>query len=154
MRAGASLVLILAFVTMVAGSFVAGTRAGYLDNTFPLMEGRFVPPGYWHEAPWWRNFFENLVAVQFDHRILAETTLAATLVLWLASLRAALAPPDRLALHLLAAMAVLQVGLGIATLLLVVALPVAVLHQAGALGLVTAALVVRHGLRPRGAGMI
>ncbi len=99
LSAGATFVLVLAFVTMVAGSFVAGTRAGYLDNTFPLMEGRFVPPGYWHEAPWWRNFFENLVAVQFDHRILAETTLAAILILWLASLRAALAPALRLALH-------------------------------------------------------
>ncbi len=134
--------------TLVAGSFVAGTRAGYLDNTFPLMEGRFVPPGYWHEAPWWRNFFENLVAVQFDHRVLAETTLLATLILWLASLRAALAPPLRLAMHLLAAVALVQVGLGVATLLLVVPLPIAVLHQAGALGLVTVALVVRHGMGP------
>ena len=146
LRRGATLVLLLAFVTLVAGSFVAGTRAGYLDNTFPLMEGRFVPPGYWHEAPWWRNFFENLVAVQFDHRVLAETTFAAILVLWLASLRAALAPPLRLAMHLLLGMALIQVGLGIATLLLVVPLPVAVLHQAGALGVITLALVVRHGL--------
>ena len=103
LRHGASFVLVLAFATLVAGSFVAGTRAGYLDNTFPLMEGRFVPPGYWHEVPWWRNFFENLVAVQFDHRVLAETTLLATLILWLASLRAALAPRQRLAMHLLAA---------------------------------------------------
>jgi len=146
LRSGATLVLLLAFVTLVAGSFVAGTRAGYLDNTFPLMEGRFVPPGYWHEAPWWRNFFENLVAVQFDHRVLAETTFAAILVLWLASLRAALAPALRLAMHLLLGMALIQVGLGIATLLLVVPLPVAVLHQAGALGVITLALVVRHGL--------
>jgi len=146
LRAGASLILLLVFVTMVAGSFVAGTRAGYLDNTFPLMEGRFVPPGYWHDAPWWRNFFENLVAVQWDHRVLAETTVAATIALWLASLRAALAPGVRLAFHLMAAMALLQLGLGVATLLLVVPLPVAVAHQGGALLLLTAALVVRHGL--------
>jgi heme a synthase len=146
LRRGASLVLLLVFVTMVAGSFVAGTRAGYLDNTFPLMEGSFVPPGYWHEAPWWRNFFENLVAVQFDHRVLAETTFAATIALWLASLRAALAPGLRLAMNLMAAAAVLQLGLGIATLLLVVPLPIAVAHQGGALLLLTAALAVRHGL--------
>ncbi len=62
------------FTTLVAGAFVAGTRAGYLDNTFPLMEGQFVPPDYWHLTPLWRNWFENLTSVQFDHRVLAETT--------------------------------------------------------------------------------
>lgn len=146
LRHGATAILLLVFVTMVAGSFVAGTRAGYLDNTFPLMEGRFVPPGYWHDAPWWRNFFENLAAVQWDHRVLAETTVAATLLLWLASLRAAVAPRLRLAFHLMAAAAALQLGLGVATLLLVVPLPVAVAHQGGALLLLTAGLAVRHGL--------
>jgi heme a synthase len=147
LRHGASLVLLLAFITLIAGSFVAGTRAGYIDNTFPLMEGRFVPSGYWHEAPAWRNFFENLVAVQFDHRVLAETTLAATLALWLRSLRAHLALSQRRAINLLAVLALLQVGLGIATLLSVVDLPVAALHQAGALALITTGLVARHSLR-------
>jgi heme a synthase len=147
LRLGAALILLLAFVTLVAGSFVAGTRAGYLDNTFPLMEGRFVPPGYGHLSPFWLNWFENLVAVQFDHRLLAETTLAAILALWLASLRTPLTPGARWALHGLAAMAVLQVALGIATLLLVVPLPIAVAHQGGALLLITAALVACDRLR-------
>jgi cytochrome c oxidase assembly protein subunit 15 len=147
-RQGANLVLLLAFTTLVAGSFVAGTRAGYLDNTFPLMQGHVAPPGYWGLSPWWRNWFENLPAVQFDHRILAETTLVAVLALWLAARRAA--PPLRRRFDALALMALVQVGLGIATLLLVVPLPVAVLHQAGALGLITAALVARHGMIGRG----
>jgi heme a synthase len=142
-----SLVLLLAFTTMVAGSFVAGTRAGYLDNTFPLMQGRVVPPGYWGMVPWWRNWFENLPAVQFDHRVLAETTLAAVLALWLAARR--LDPPLRRRFDALALMALVQVGLGIATLLLVVPLPIAVLHQGGALGLITAALVALHGVGAR-----
>ena len=67
------LIVLLIFSTLVAGAFVAGTRAGYLDNTFPLMEGRFVPPDYWHLMPLWRNWFENLTSVQFDHRVLAMT---------------------------------------------------------------------------------
>jgi cytochrome c oxidase assembly protein subunit 15 len=147
LRRGAGIVLCLVFITLVAGAFVAGTRAGYIDNTFPLMEEHFVPPDYWHLAPWWRNWFENLASVQFDHRILAETTWLAVAVLWLASLRAKLAPMARWALHALFAAACLQVALGISTLLSVVWLPIAVAHQGGALLLITAALVARHSLK-------
>ena len=144
----AAVLFVLIFVQAGLGALVAGLKAGHTYNTWPLMDGRLVPEGLGQLKPWYLNLFENVATVQFDHRILAETTLAAILVLWLASLRAALAPPQRLAMHLLAAMAFLQVGLGIATLLLVVALPVAVLHQAGAMLLVTAALVARHGMAP------
>jgi heme a synthase len=142
-------VLILVFTTLVAGAFVAGTRAGYLDNTFPLMEGHVVPPDYWHLSPWYLNWFENLASVQFDHRVLAEVTWLTTAFLWLASLRERLSPLARLSLHALFFCACLQVALGISTLLLVVPLPLAVAHQAGALLLLTAALVVRHSLSPR-----
>ena len=147
LRRAASLVLILVFTTLVAGAFVAGTRAGYLDNTFPLMEGRFVPPDYWHLSPWYLNWFENLTSVQFDHRVLAETTWLATALVWLASWRARLTPLARWSIHALFFFACLQVALGISTLLTVVNLPIAVAHQAGALLLLTAALVARHSLR-------
>jgi len=147
LRHAASLVLALVFMTLVAGAFVAGTRAGYLDNTFPLMEGRFVPPDYWHLSPWYLNWFENLTSVQFDHRVLAEASWLAVALLWLASLRARLLPVARWSLHALFFFACLQVALGITTLLSVVALPIAVAHQAGALLLLTAALVARHSLR-------
>ena len=147
LRRGATIVLCLVFVTLVAGAFVAGTRAGYIDNTFPLMEEHFVPPDYWHLTPWWRNWFENLASVQFDHRVLAETTWLAVALLWLSSLKAKLAPAARWALHALFAAACLQVALGISTLLSVVWLPIAVAHQGGALLLITAALVARHSLK-------
>lgn len=147
LRRGASIVLLLVFITLVAGAFVAGTRAGYLDNTFPLMEGHFVPPDYWHLSPWYINWFENLSTVQFDHRVLAETTWLASLLLWFASFRAGLSSGARWSLHALFFFASLQVGLGISTLLLVVPLPLAVAHQAGALLVLTAALVARHALR-------
>ena len=145
--AAAWLILVLVFTTLVAGAFVAGTRAGYLDNTFPLMEGQFVPPDYWHLTPLWRNWFENLTSVQFDHRVLAETTWVLIAGLWLAGLRAALTPAQRWALHALFFFASLQLALGIATLLTVVWLPVAAAHQAGALCLLTAAMVSVYALR-------
>ena len=111
------------------------------------MDGSFVPSGYAQLQPFIRNWFENIAAVQFDHRLLAMATAAAVLLLWLAGWRAALPRPARLALHALLAAAMLQFALGLATLLLVVPIPLAAAHQAGAVLLLTAALVLRHRLR-------
>jgi cytochrome c oxidase assembly protein subunit 15 len=147
LRHGAGTVVALVFVTLLAGGFVAGLRAGLIYNSFPLMDGSFVPPDYLALAPWWRNAFENVAAVQFDHRILAESTGAAVLALFLAARRLDLPRPARRALEALLALAALQIGLGIATLLLVVPVPLGVAHQAGALLLFTASLVLRHVLR-------
>jgi cytochrome c oxidase assembly protein subunit 15 len=148
LRRGVGALIALVLLTLTAGAFVAGLRAGYIYNTFPLMGGGFAPGEYWALAPWWRNWFENPAAAQFDHRLLAETTWLAVAALWLYGRRLALPARARLALDALFAMATLQAGLGIATLVLVVPLPVAVAHQAGAMLLVTAAVVARHALRP------
>lgn len=137
----------LVFLTLLAGGFVAGLNAGLTYNTFPLMDGSLVPEGYWQLQPWWRNLFENVAAVQFDHRLLALTSLAAIVALWLAGRRHSLAARGRRALDALLAMALLQVALGVATLLLVVPLPLAAAHQAGAVLLFTAALAACHALR-------
>jgi cytochrome c oxidase assembly protein subunit 15 len=139
--------ILLVGVTIAAGGFTAGTRAGFVYNTFPLMDGRWVPAGYAQLQPLWRNWFENVTAVQFDHRVLAMATGAAVLLLWLAGRRAALPRPARLALHLFLAAVGLQVALGISTLLLVVPIPLAAAHQAGAVLLLTAAILFRHTLR-------
>jgi cytochrome c oxidase assembly protein subunit 15 len=146
-RRAAEGVLVLVALTIVAGGFVAGLNAGLTYNTFPLMDGRFVPAGYGQLAPFARNWFENIAAVQFDHRLLAETTVVAVIVLWLIGRRAALPRGPRFALHALLATALLQVSLGISTLLLVVPVPLAAAHQAGAVLLLTAAIVFRHRLR-------
>jgi cytochrome c oxidase assembly protein subunit 15 len=140
-------VLGLVGLTVVAGGFVAGLNAGLVYNTFPLMGGSFVPPDYAQLAPFARNWFDNVAAVQFDHRILAMTTVASVILLWLAGRRAALPRPARLALHAVLAIALLQFSLGISTLLLVVPIPLAAAHQAGAVLLLTAAIVLRHRLR-------
>jgi cytochrome c oxidase assembly protein subunit 15 len=134
-------------LTILAGGFVAGLNAGLVYNSFPLMDGQFVPAGYARLQPFMRNWFENIAAVQFDHRLLAMTTAVAVLLLWLAGSRAALPRPARLALHTLLATATLQFALGVSTLLLVVPIPLAAAHQAGAVLLLTAAIVLRHALR-------
>ncbi len=140
-------VLALIGLTIVAGGFVAGLNAGLVYNTFPLMAGSFVPADYAQLEPFARNWFENVAAVQFDHRILAMTTVAAVVLLWLTGWRAALPLLAKRALHALCAVALLQLALGISTLLLVVPIPLAAAHQAGAVLLLTAAIVLRYRLR-------
>ena len=56
---------------ILSGGFVAGIRAGLAYNTFPLMNGHFIPPEIFILEPWYRNFFENMATVQFDHRMIA-----------------------------------------------------------------------------------
>jgi len=147
LRRALTALLGLALATLAAGGFVAGLRAGYVYNTFPLMNGALVPPDYASVSPWYLNPFESLPAAQFDHRVLAELTWLSAIGLWLWSRRLDLARDVRASLRALVAVATLQVGLGIATLLLVVPILLAVAHQAGALLLVTAILVARHAAR-------
>ena len=139
-RVAVSGVLVLVLLTMTAGAFVAGLRAGHAYNTFPLMDGHLIPPGLWAMQPWWLNLFENGLTVQFTHRLLALLTLAAVLGLWAA--RGALRKAGRWVLHLLALAGLAQVALGIATLLLVVPVPLASAHQAGALVVFTLLVVL------------
>jgi cytochrome c oxidase assembly protein subunit 15 len=146
-RRAAEAVIFIIAATILAGGFVAGTRAGLTYNTFPLMDGRLVPAGYAQLHPFIRNWFENIAAIQFDHRLLAMTTAAAVLLLWLAGRRAHLPKPARIALWALLAAAAVQVALGISTLLMVVPIPLAAAHQAGAVLLLSAAIVFRHTLR-------
>lgn len=142
------LLLLLAAITIVSGAFVAGLKAGYLYNTFPLMAGAWVPDGVLHYQPLWVNFFENPATVQFVHRCLALTTLASVLAVWWLALRRALTPPQRMAAHVVAAIALLQVGLGIGTLLMYVPVWLGTLHQGGAVLLLSAVLVLLHLHRP------
>ncbi len=141
-RLRSSLVAFLALVTitLASGGFVAGLNAGFIYNEFPLMDGRLVPDGYGDLSPFVLNLFENVAAVQFDHRALAIATLAVALYLWLRAKGRDLSRPMARALDLVLLAALAQVGLGIATLILVVPTTLAVLHQAGGILLLTAAL--------------
>lgn len=132
LRRSAGVVTAVAFVTILSGGMVAGTNAGFIYNTWPLMEGGLVPRDFGALSPFWLNFFENHATVQFDHRLLAYITAVAAAFYWYQARRAALHSRVRLAANLLGGMVALQILLGIATLLLVVPISVAVLHQGGA----------------------
>lgn len=136
----------LAMLTILAGGFVAGIRAGFDYNTFPLMDGRWVPEGYWRLDPLWQNLTQNIAAVQFNHRLLATLTLAVALF---AAFRARPLPAGRArhaAFALLGAI-VLQYALGVATLLAVVPVWLGTLHQAVAVLVLTAAILALHATR-------
>ena len=132
---------------------MAGIRAGLAYNTFPLMNGHFIPPEIFMLEPWYRNFFDNMATVQFNHRMIAWTLAILIPVFWYKSRGLPLPGSARLACSLLLLMLAIQISLGISTLLLVVPLPLAAAHQAGALLLFTAALWVNHQLRRSGANV-
>lgn len=144
-RLASGLVVVLALATVGSGGFVAGLNAGLVYNTFPLMGGRLVPTDALFLEPWWRNHFENVAMVQFQHRWMALLTAGACVALWLRSFRTVDADA-RLPFHLLGVMALAQVVLGIATLLLVIPIPLAALHQAGAVLVFTFAVWSRRTL--------
>jgi cytochrome c oxidase assembly protein subunit 15 len=123
----------LVFVTILSGAFVAGLDAGFTYNTFPLMDGRWIPAGWASLSPWWRNLFETIPAVQFNHRLLAIVTACCLLGLALWGWRRAASPMLRGLALAVGVMVCIQVALGITTLLLVVPVGLGVAHQGGAL---------------------
>jgi len=137
----------LVAVTITAGGFVAGLKAGFAYNTFPLMDGHFVPEGYAMIEPFYLNFFENIAAVQFDHRILAESTLLCIIAIWFYARRFELVGRARLGFNLMLAMGAIQFLLGVTTLLMEVPVPLGVAHQGGAMILFAVVLYTRHALR-------
>ena len=147
-RRWAVAVAALVFVMALTGGFVAGIRAGFAYNTFPLMNGSVVPPEIFMIEPWWRNFFWNMATVQFDHRLIAWLlAILVPIVWWKLRTIEGLPPRARAGATLLLALVVLQIALGISTLLLVVPVPLAAAHQAGAVLVLAAALNVAHALR-------
>ena len=151
LRRAVTLVVGLTALTILAGGFVAGTHAGFEYNSFPLMGGRLVPRGYARLHPFLRNLTQNLAAVQFDHRLLATLTAAATLAALGLALGPGVARRARQAVLVLAGFVALQYALGVSTLLLVVPVPLASAHQANAVLVLTVGLVALRRLR-RGPG--
>ncbi|MCC7427189.1 MAG: COX15/CtaA family protein [Alphaproteobacteria bacterium] len=139
----ASVLLVLA---MLAGGFVAGTRAGFTYNTFPLMDGALVPEGYWSVDPWWLAPFEDIPTVQFNHRLLATLALLASLGAALVARRPQMPPAMRGPCLWLALTAAAQYLLGVVTLLLVVPVPIGTLHQGFAVIVLTVLVWCWHVL--------
>lgn len=124
--------LVLVFLQILAGALVAGTHAGLAYNTWPLMDGGFVPGGYLAQRPAWVNIFENVASIQFNHRVIAYVVLLMAMLVWGRAVSLREIGVRRSAGWLLAAI-ILQIILGIITLLHVVPLKLALAHQAGAI---------------------
>ncbi len=135
------------FLVILSGGFVAGLRAGKSFNTFPLMAGQVVPPGYGQLDGFFTDAFENPASAQFHHRLLAILTVLVAIGLW-RWVRAAGAPAHVVRTQRnVALIAGVQVCLGIATLLLVVPVAVAALHQLVAVVLLGATVMAAHAAR-------
>jgi cytochrome c oxidase assembly protein subunit 15 len=139
--------VVLVLVQIYLGALVAGLRAGLIYNTWPLIDGRLVPEAsrLFFEQPWWRNFFENALTVQFNHRMLAYVIFA--LAIWHAVdvVRTGRRGEAVSSVLTLASAITLQAGLGVVTLLHVTPLPLALAHQA--MAVVTLAIAVVHAER-------
>ncbi len=142
-RAGAIGLLVLVLAEIYLGALVAGLRAGYVYNTWPLIDGGFAPEAsrLFFDTPLWRNFFENKLTVQFEHRLLADAVFICALLYALDVARTVKKGPARTGAFVLFAAVTLQVALGVTTLILRVPLAVALLHQAMAMLVLTAAAV-------------
>jgi cytochrome c oxidase assembly protein subunit 15 len=141
LKTGAAVLALAVSLQIVLGGFVAGTDAGLSHNTWPLMDGAIIPDGLGAMQPWWRNAFENVLTVQFNHRMMGYAVALIALMQALLAWRS----PDghiRLTALLVLAAVALQIALGIAALLTQLQIHVALAHQAGAI--VVFALALRH----------
>src|SRR5258705_6791469 len=136
-------VLVLVVLQIYLGALVAGLRAGLIYNTWPLIDGGLVPEGarLLFETPLWRNFFENTLTVQFDHRMVAYA-------LWLVAVlhaadvaRTVRGGAARAGALALASAVTLQAALGIVTLVHQAPMALALSHQAMAIVVLTIAVV-------------
>ncbi|MBN9582265.1 MAG: COX15/CtaA family protein [Afipia sp.] len=142
LRTGSRLLLALVFLQLYFGALVAGLRAGKVFNTWPQIDGALIPTAerLFFEQPWWRNFFDNTLTVQFSHRMIAYTLLVGAVVHAVDAVRAR-APASVVsgALWLLAAL-LAQVVVGILTLLHQVPIDLGLTHQAVAIVVLVLAL--------------
>lgn len=140
----AGLIGILVFLQIVAGALVAGTHAGKRYNDWPYMDGNVIPDGYWDIAPFWKNFGENLAAIQFNHRILAYLLVAVAIAYWWRARKIRKIKSKAIMFQVLLAA---QVGLGIYALIKVVPLEYALAHQFLAIFVFISAIGLWRGAR-------
>jgi cytochrome c oxidase assembly protein subunit 15 len=141
-RYGAVAILVLVFVQIFLGALVAKTNAGLTFNTWPLIDGNFIPPtaSLFAMNPWWKNSFENVLTVQFDHRMVAYALFA--LAAWHAFGTERNARLVALGASILFALVTAQAMLGVLTLLWAAPFSLALLHQFGAVAVLVGA--TRH----------
>lgn len=139
----ARVLVVLVLIQIYLGALVAGLHAGYIYNTWPLIDGGFVPKlaSLFHEAPWWRNFFENTLTVQFDHRMMAYTIWLIAVLHFADALRNRCSGAMLVGAATVVIAVTVQAILGIVTLLHAAPLALALAHQGTAMVVLTVAIV-------------
>ena len=136
----------LIFLMILSGGLVAGTRAGYAYSTWPLMGDSFIPPGLYAMTPIWLSAFEDITTIQFNHRIFAYIIAALMAGFAVVALRKNISPKARIGIYSMLFLLVVQITLGISTIIFHVPIAIAAAHQIGAVALLTATLFVSHSL--------
>lgn len=148
LRVGALVLVGLVLLQIYLGALVAGLDAGLVYNTWPHIDGALIPSAerLWFETPVWRNFFENALTVQFNHRMLAYAILL--YALWFAwdTRRSVVDRNARAYATLFVLLMLIQALVGVATLLFAVPIGLALTHQALAILLLTVAVFQAAGL--------
>jgi cytochrome c oxidase assembly protein subunit 15 len=137
----------LIFLMILSGGLVAGTHAGHAYSTWPLMGDSFIPAGLYSMAPAWLSAFEDITTIQFNHRMFAYLIVVLVAIFAVKILRSDLKGSARIGVYCLIGLLIIQVTLGISTLVFYVPVPVAAAHQVGAVALLSASLFVSHILR-------
>jgi cytochrome c oxidase assembly protein subunit 15 len=136
----------LIFLMILSGGLVAGTRAGYAYSTWPLMGDSFIPAGLYSMSPVWLSAFEDITTIQFNHRIFAYIIAALVVGFSLVALRKNISTSARNGIYIMLFLLLVQITLGISTLIFHVPVAIAAAHQIGAVALLTATLFVSHCL--------
>ncbi|MAU41713.1 MAG: heme A synthase [Kordiimonas sp.] len=140
------LFIVLVYTQILLGGLVAGLNAGFSYNTWPLMDGALIPEGLFDLSPWYYNLTSNLITVQFNHRLLAYVIVFMAIGLWFKFANGSNPRLKVLSLLLLIVVG-LQVALGILTLVYVVPVALASLHQMGAMVVFSVGLLMLHRMK-------
>lgn len=146
---GAAALCVLIFLQIILGAFVAGLDAGMGYNTWPTMNGEYIPEGLMIMEPAWKNLFENAMTVQFNHRMLAYVIALVAIAYAFQTFRRRGKGVLSASSALIGFVVLVQIGLGIATVVWQVPIDVALTHQVGALVLLALALHHLHVLVSR-----
>ena len=148
--------LVLVFLQLYLGALVAGLRAGKVFNTWPEIDGGFIPSAarLFFEQPWWRNLFDNTLTVQFNHRMVAYTLWVLAILHVIDAVRSRAARPVVNGALWLAVAMTLQAALGILTLLYQVPILLGLAHQGVAIVVLTLAIAQVERLSVRQPTMV
>jgi heme a synthase len=150
LRRSAFALMLLVVLQIYLGALVAGLDAGLVFNTWPTMDGALIPAAerLWFETPWWRNLFENTMTVQFNHRMVAYLLWVVAVLHALDAIRSRAGGVALNGALALACLVTLQAGIGIVTLLHQTPLPLALLHQASGIVVLSVAVIHAERLSP------